>query len=193
MDMMTHRALPVIVFVRMLYAAVALVKMHSVITVKDAKFSSVFDPADLKTDYYLDCMMKTVEPLASGGRGQMALMFFDKFEQLKQCFLILEHNHSADGLSHQSDMQTSSGPSANNSVYSAPYLGSNTSVSSISRGMAASTDLNGSLGNDSLPGSRLNNFDLMPDDLDAILMQMDDPDWFSFGSSAWHWPSMDTS
>lgn len=76
------RPLPNIVIVWTTYAIVILVKLHWIVHDPVSKFGSLF-VADLKTEYYLDAMLKKLVDIADGGHGPCAEAFGFVYQKLK--------------------------------------------------------------------------------------------------------------
>ena len=83
MDIKMLRALPTLFFVRNSYAAVALIKMYSAVSVKGSKFGSIFKTQDLKVEYYLDRLIDVLSKTCEGGMSRVANKFNLIFNMLK--------------------------------------------------------------------------------------------------------------
>jgi len=81
-DVAFARSLPILVMVWSTYAVVVLVKLHWMVYDPASKFGSVF-LADLKTEYYVDAMLKKLAEVAEGGHGPCAEAFGFVYKKLK--------------------------------------------------------------------------------------------------------------
>ena len=83
MDTSLIRQLPTIFFVRNSYAAVALIKMFSAVSAPASKFGTVFKPADLKVEYYLNGLIEKLAKASEGNQSRVACKFSFIFNMLK--------------------------------------------------------------------------------------------------------------
>ena len=83
MDITALRALPTLFYVRNSYAAVALIKMYSAISIKGSKYSTFFKTRDLKVEYYLDRMIEALARSFDEGLSRVAQKFTLIFNMLK--------------------------------------------------------------------------------------------------------------
>lgn len=81
-DVEFARSLPNVVIVWTTYASVVLVKLHGFVHDPMSKFGSIF-LADLKTEYYLDTMLRKLAEVADGGHGPCAEAFGFVYRKLK--------------------------------------------------------------------------------------------------------------
>jgi hypothetical protein len=82
LDIEFARSLPNVLVVWSTYAIVVLVKLHWMVHDPLSKFGSVF-LADVKTEYYLDAMLKKLGEIAEGGHGPCAEAFGFVYQKLK--------------------------------------------------------------------------------------------------------------
>lgn len=83
MDINFLRSLPTHFFVRNSYAAVALIKLYSTIAAKESKMGAIFQPSQLKVDYYLESLISTLTKIAEGGMSRVAHKFSLIFTMLQ--------------------------------------------------------------------------------------------------------------
>lgn len=83
MDIPFLRSLPTHFFVRNSYAAVALIKLYTAIAARESKMSSIFKPADLKVEYYLDGLISALTKVADAGMSRVAYKFSIIFQMLR--------------------------------------------------------------------------------------------------------------
>ena len=83
MDTNLVRQLPTIFFVRNSYAAVALIKMFSAVSAPSSKFGTVFKPADLKVEYYLNGLIEKLAKASEGNQSRVSNKFSFIFNMLK--------------------------------------------------------------------------------------------------------------
>lgn len=84
MDLDFLRTLPTHFFVRNSYAAVALIKLYTACAAKESKMGAIFQPAELKVDYYLEALISTLTKIAEGGMSRVAYKFSIIFNMLRQ-------------------------------------------------------------------------------------------------------------
>jgi hypothetical protein len=77
------RSLPTIHLVRTTYSAVALIKLYSSITVPGSKLEKVFNPDDLKVEYYLDSILNFLGRCAEDEKSKPAAKFLQILGMLK--------------------------------------------------------------------------------------------------------------
>ncbi|KAK5069451.1 hypothetical protein LTR64_008132 [Lithohypha guttulata] len=87
MDIDFLRSLPTHFFVRNSYAAVALIKLYTACAAKESKMGAIFQPAELKVDYYLDGLISTLMKVAEGGMSRVAYKFSIIFQMLRNWHL----------------------------------------------------------------------------------------------------------
>lgn len=83
MDINFLRSLPTHFFVRNSYAAVAVIKLHSTCAAKESKMGAIFQPAELKVDYYLENLINVLTKVAEGGMSRVAYKFSLIFQMLR--------------------------------------------------------------------------------------------------------------
>lgn len=184
------RTLPSLVFVRLSYAAVALVKMESVISIKGSRFGSVFNVADLKVDYYLNAVLLALLPIREGDRSNLARMFYRIFQRVMGIHSVLTENIRllSNKSSQEEALPTSDPATGGSSSYTTSQAGT-VSESSISEPWRTEPGSDLRVTQEEMEVSKLGSSDFMPGDIDAMLIQMDDPDWFNFGFGSANWPS----
>ncbi len=77
------RNLPTIHLVRTTYSAVALIKLFSSVTVPGSKLEKVFNPDDLKVEYYLDRVLEFLVQAAEDEKSKPAAKFLQILGMLK--------------------------------------------------------------------------------------------------------------
>ena len=83
MDIDFLRSLPTHFFVRNSYAAVALIKLYTACAARESKMGAIFQPAQLKVDYYLDSLISTLSKVSEGGMSRVAWKFQFIFQMLR--------------------------------------------------------------------------------------------------------------
>jgi hypothetical protein len=172
------RVLPVMVYVRVTYAAVVLLKMSSMVGVGSSRFGSVFDDADLRVDYYINAMLATFSQVSRGERSSVASLFILKFQELRCSHALLRASNHSSSLrpSRKLTMRSSSGPSTFNGIQS--FTATSSSMSGSSRGeiQGMGGDFDQFKAQDTLFDAQIRGFDV-----DAMLLQMEGDDWFNYG------------
>lgn len=87
LDNATILCMPTIFFARTSYVAVALIKLFSATSAPDSRLGQVFDPADLKVEYYLDKVTKRFKDSGIVDGGRTAAKFALVLTMLKNWFL----------------------------------------------------------------------------------------------------------
>ncbi|KAJ9246681.1 transcriptional regulator family: Fungal Specific TF [Paecilomyces variotii] len=102
LDQKTILALPTIFFARTSYVAVALIKLFSATSAQDSRLGQVFDPADLKVEYYLDKVTQHFKVAGNNDGGRTVAKFAVVLSMLKNWFLKRkDHDSSREGSSQQ--------------------------------------------------------------------------------------------
>lgn len=102
MDIDFLRSLPTHFFVRNSYAAVALIKLYTACAAKESKMGAIFQPSELKVDYYLDALISTLRKVADGGMSRVAFKFSRIFDMLQKWHLRRTEVPSGRGSREQS-------------------------------------------------------------------------------------------
>jgi hypothetical protein len=77
------RNLPTIHHVRTTYSGVALIKLYSSVTVPGSKLEKVFNPDDLRVEYYLDSILDHLSQAAEDEKSKPAAKFLQILGMLK--------------------------------------------------------------------------------------------------------------
>ncbi|KAL1855054.1 hypothetical protein Plec18170_004468 [Paecilomyces lecythidis] len=102
LDQKTILGLPTIFFARTSYVAVALIKLFSATSAQDSRLGQVFDPADLKVEYYLDKVTRHFKEASNNEGGRTVAKFAVVLTMLKNWFMKRkDHDSSREGSSQQ--------------------------------------------------------------------------------------------
>lgn len=102
LDQKTILGLPTIFFARTSYVAVALIKLFSATSAQDSRLGQVFDPADLKVEYYLDKVTRHFKEASNNEGGRTVAKFAVVLTMLKNWFMKRkDHDSSREGSTQQ--------------------------------------------------------------------------------------------
>lgn len=87
LDYKTILCLPTVHFGRTSYASIALIKLFSAVSAPDSRLGQVFDPADIKVEYYLDKVIGHFKVAGESNGGRTAAKFSLVLTMLKHWFL----------------------------------------------------------------------------------------------------------
>jgi hypothetical protein len=192
MDLDTIRNLPVLFFVRSVYAGVVLLKSYGIVHIEGSTLSTIFAP-ELKAEYYLNAMTDHLAKAAGDAEQQpVAWAFRLDFGKLRAWHEKRRHKLMNKAGPHRI-LQPQGAPSnVDNSNTPLPFGHWPTGIYTSNRSHVAThpgrTDVEGSLSHQDGSGTLLSdpdqldlgNFNFTFDELNAMDSLMDNAGWTSF-------------